>query len=366
MFDRSVAENVAYGLRKRGETKSEKDEKVHQALQWAGLSHLVDRNATQLSGGEKQRVALTRARVLSPSLLLLDEPFSNMDLSSRKKTITLIGKLKADGISTIVTSHEPEVARSIGDEHRHLCKTGPSRFTIVQPFLYKNGASERFTMATSSEKNSADGSRHEAGNMPDVNAPDPRVTAVILAGGRAQRMGGEDKGLISLAGKPMVNYIVDAVLPQAGRLIVNANRNLEIYQALGFPVVEDMIGEYYGPLVGMASAMRATETEFLLTVPCDSPLIPKQLAKQLLNDLLAQQAEISVVHDGTRMQPVFALLRRELLDDLLNYLQQGGRKIDTWYAQHKLVLSDFSADADCFVNVNTPEERIEIEKRISQ
>lgn len=380
MFDRSVAENVAYGLRRRGADKKTVQNKVHQALEWAGLLHLADRNAQQLSGGEKQRVALTRARVLSPKVLLLDEPFSNMDLGARKQTISLIAKLKSEGISTIVTTHEPEVAEAIGDAHRHLCKTGPSRFTIVQPFLYQDTTSGGLTMdskvqpptpsaQTNNRKSNADvlpSNQPEPVTTKDKQADTPiqNATAVILAGGRARRMGGDDKGLIELAARPMIEYIIDAVRPQVKTLIINANRNLSYYQQLGFPVVEDMMGEYFGPLVGMASAMQVTETEYLLTVPCDSPLVPPDLAERLYRALERETAEISVAHDGERMQPVFALIKRDLLTDLINYLEQGGRKIDTWYAQHRLALADFSTDVDCFLNVNTPDERNALEKRL--
>jgi molybdenum cofactor guanylyltransferase len=194
--------------------------------------------------------------------------------------------------------------------------------------------------------------------------PFQNITAVILAGGRARRMGGEDKGLIELAGRPMIEHIIDAVRPQVKTLIINANRNLAYYQQLGYPVVEDMMGDYFGPLVGMASALRITGTDYLLTVPCDSPFVPTHLAERLYQALEREQAEISVVHDGTRMQPVFALLKRHLLPNLIEYLENGGRKIDIWYAQHRLALADFSSDVDCFLNVNTPDERNALEKRL--
>jgi len=106
MFDRSVEDNLAYGLRNQGLPQAQIRQRVEQALDWAGILHLADRNARHLSGGEKQRVALTRARILAPRLLLLDEPIANMDLESREQTIGLIGRLKADGIGAIVTLHQ--------------------------------------------------------------------------------------------------------------------------------------------------------------------------------------------------------------------------------------------------------------------
>jgi molybdopterin-guanine dinucleotide biosynthesis protein A len=179
---------------------------------------------------------------------------------------------------------------------------------------------------------------------------------VILAGGMGRRMGGQDKGLLRLHGRPLVARVVDALLPQVGSLLINANRNLDSYRALGHPVVQDTVGDFFGPLVGMASAMQAAATPYLLSVPCDSPLLPGDLCARLYRTLKSADAHISVAHDGSRMQPVFALLRRELLPDLLDYLRGGGRKIDTWYGRHRLALADFSDRSDAFLNINTPEE----------
>ncbi len=193
-----------------------------------------------------------------------------------------------------------------------------------------------------------------------ISVPVKDITAVILAGGRSQRMGGEDKGLVELAGKTMVDHVIEHIRPQAGGVIINANRNLERYQAFGYPVVSDDIGDYAGPLAGMASAMRLAETDYLATVPCDSPLIPDNLVQRLYEVLIRDSADISVAHDGVRLQPVCALLRRSLLPSLLDYLHAGGRKIDIWYGQHHFVTADFSDTPDSFVNVNTPQEHSRI------
>ena len=191
------------------------------------------------------------------------------------------------------------------------------------------------------------------------------ITAVILAGGKARRMDGEDKGLITLHDRTMVDYIITALRPQAGNIIINANRNQEQYGACGLPVVADMLGDYFGPLVGMATGMHTTDKPYIVTVPCDSPFIPDTLVETLYRALDEDHAEISVAHDGTRMQPVFALLRCELLPSLLSYLNEGGRKIDTWYSQHHLALADFSGTPDTFMNLNTPEDRRALENRIT-
>jgi len=190
------------------------------------------------------------------------------------------------------------------------------------------------------------------------------ITAVILAGGKARRMSGEDKGLINLNGRALIDYIISALRPQAGDILINANRNLQQYGRYGLPVVADMLGDYFGPLVGMATGMHTTDRPYIVTVPCDSPFIPGALVETLYRNLDDQQADISVAHDGTRMQPVFALLRCELLPDLLTYLGEGGRKIDTWYDRQRLAIADFSNSPDTFLNLNTPEDKLLLESRI--
>ncbi|HAJ93158.1 MAG TPA: molybdenum cofactor guanylyltransferase MobA [Gammaproteobacteria bacterium] len=195
--------------------------------------------------------------------------------------------------------------------------------------------------------------------------PTDDITGVILAGGKARRMGGADKGLITLQDKPMIDYIITGLQPQVGKLVINANRNPERYSAYGLPVIADMLGDYFGPLVGMATGMHATDKPYIVTVPCDSPFIPDMLVETLYRALHDQQADISVAHDGTRMQPVFALLRCELLPSLLAYLEAGGRKIDTWYSQHHTALADFSDSPDTFMNLNTPEDKRVLESRVA-
>jgi molybdenum cofactor guanylyltransferase len=204
-------------------------------------------------------------------------------------------------------------------------------------------------------------------NMTDFREAEIRrgqITGVILAGGRAQRMGGRDKGLIELCGRPMAEHVLTALRPQVGCVIINANRNREQYAALGCPVVADSIGEYFGPLAGTASALQAADTDYVLTVPCDSPLVPEDLALRLAQALAREGAEIVVAHDGERMQPVFALVSRSLLPSLLAYLEAGERKIDLWFARHRLALADFSDRPETFLNVNTPEERAALEDRL--
>jgi len=191
------------------------------------------------------------------------------------------------------------------------------------------------------------------------------ITAVILAGGRARRMHGEDKGLIELLDRPLLDYIIAGLRPQVGSILVNANRNLARYREFGYCVIEDILDNFCGPLAGMATAMQAARTPLLLTLPCDSPFVPVHLVDTLYRAMTATGAEISVAHDGERMQQVHALLRCELLPDLLDYLDNGGRRVDTWYAQHRMALADFSASPEGFLNLNIPQDKQVIEAMLA-
>jgi len=179
---------------------------------------------------------------------------------------------------------------------------------------------------------------------------------VVLAGGRARRMGGQDKGLIELNRTPLIEYALAALQGQVDTILVNANRNIKRYAGMGYPVIEDRHSGFSGPLAGMASALAVMQTRYLVTVPCDSPALPHDLVDRLLDARAETGAELAVAHDGTRMQPVFALLQRSLLPGLERFLDADGRKIDQWYAQHRLALADFSDQPDAFINVNTPED----------
>ncbi len=191
-------------------------------------------------------------------------------------------------------------------------------------------------------------------------------TGVILAGGQARRMGGQDKGLIELNGSPMVQYVLDAIVPQVNKVIINANRNQDIYAHYGYEVIGDEFEGFFGPLAGMASSMRAVNTPFMLTVPCDSPFVPDDLAKRLYLQMIKKDADISVAHDGNRIQPVFVLLKTSLLDSMLDFLNKGERKIDKWFEQHNLAVTDFSDKPDTFININDRDDLTMIESRLKE
>lgn len=194
---------------------------------------------------------------------------------------------------------------------------------------------------------------------------DGALTGVILAGGKARRMGGIDKGLVEVAGRPLIAHVIAKIGPQVDRLMINANRNVEQYEAFGCSVVPDQLEDFQGPLAGMASALDTATTELVLFVPCDSPLLPHDLAARLIEARIAADADIAVAHCG-RLQPVFALMRRTLLPHLRAAMADGERKIDRWYDRHTMVTVEFSDQPNGFLNINTPEQQAELELLLTE
>jgi molybdopterin-guanine dinucleotide biosynthesis protein A len=191
------------------------------------------------------------------------------------------------------------------------------------------------------------------------------ITAIVLAGGRGSRMGGVDKGLQNFHGTPLALHTVLRLQMQEGGLVselmINANRNLSAYEAFGAPVWPDTLSDYAGPLAGFMTGLERCETPYLLTVPCDTPLFPFDLVQRLAQAFEDDSTEIAMAaaleEDGQlRAQPVFCLMRVELLESLVAFTQAGGRKIDRWTDQHKTVLVPFNLpgdDARAFCNTNT-------------
>lgn len=183
-----------------------------------------------------------------------------------------------------------------------------------------------------------------------------QITGLILAGGKARRMGGIDKGLIAFKGQSMVKHVIKRLSTQVGAILINANREIERYQSLGFNVVTDEINDFAGPLAGLHAGMRVAKTEFILSVPCDSPLLPNDLSQRLMTALESQNADIAVAKIGEQHHPVFCLCRTILAQDLETYLNAGGRKVDEWQKKHAYVEVRFDDNPSAFSNVNTPEE----------
>ncbi|HEX2545169.1 MAG TPA: molybdenum cofactor guanylyltransferase MobA [Ramlibacter sp.] len=195
--------------------------------------------------------------------------------------------------------------------------------------------------------------------------PRDDITGVILAGGRGSRMGGADKGLQNFRGMPMAMFTLLRLAPQVGEVMVNANRNLSAYESMGVPVWPDSLSDYAGPLAGFLTGLEHCETPFLVTVPCDTPLFPPDLVERLGAALEREDAEIAMAaapeEDGqVRAQPVFSLMRRELMESLVRFTHGGGRKIDAWTAQRRTVLVPFE-DAAAFSNANTVVELHKLE-----
>jgi molybdopterin-guanine dinucleotide biosynthesis protein A len=194
--------------------------------------------------------------------------------------------------------------------------------------------------------------------------PRESVTGLVLAGGLARRMGGEDKGLVELAGRPMIEHVLDGLRSQVGTLLINANRNRERYAAFGHAVLPDTLEGFQGPLAGVLAGLRQLGTEFLVTVPCDAPLLAPDLVARLHRACSERGADLAVASDGRRQQPVFLLLRASVAPGLEAYLAAGGRKIDAWLAALRVAEADFSDRPDTFVNVNDPDERRRVEQRL--
>ena len=188
------------------------------------------------------------------------------------------------------------------------------------------------------------------------------ITGVILAGGRATRMDGKDKGLIRLREHYLIEHVITALRPQVDSLFINANRNHERYRQLtNLPIIPDLIADYPGPLAGIATGLHHATTEHVVFTPCDSPLIPHDLVARLYQAMQQQQAAISTVMIDGCLQPVFALIQRHLLVELLGFLHSGQRKVEVWYQQYPLATIDCSDQAANFVNLNSPTELAQLD-----
>lgn len=182
-----------------------------------------------------------------------------------------------------------------------------------------------------------------------------RITGIVLAGGQGRRMGGIDKGLQALRGKPMAQWVIERFATQVDELLINANQNIEQYQSLGYRVIPDAIGGFAGPLAGLHRGLTEAAHPLVVTAPCDSPFLPLDLVAQLKAALEQNNADLAVAKTGEQPHPVFSLCRKSVLPSLTAFLESGGRKIDLWYSQLKVAEVPFSDEA-AFRNINTREE----------
>lgn len=182
------------------------------------------------------------------------------------------------------------------------------------------------------------------------------VSGVILAGGRSTRFQGQDKGLLHLAGRPLIAHVIARVQPQVQDLAINANRHHAAYQSYGLPVYGDVCGDYAGPLAGMLTALHHAAGEYVLVVPCDMPHLPQDLAAELWRGLHAANARVAVAHDGARLQAAVALLRRDARPALVAALAAQQLKTARWMHEQQAAIVDFSAQADAFFNLNQAQD----------
>lgn len=201
------------------------------------------------------------------------------------------------------------------------------------------------------------------------------ITGLVLAGGRGSRMGGVDKGLQLFNGAPLVLHALQRLSPQVGHILINANRNVERYRAFDVPVFADGLADFAGPLAGFLVGLQHCETPYLLTVPCDTPLFPADLASRLVEGLQAEGADMAIAwapeanDDGSetlRPQPVFCLMRANLRENLVQFTEAGGRKVGAWIDMHKTALVPFDHkddSPDAFLNANTLAELRALEQQ---
>jgi molybdenum cofactor guanylyltransferase len=181
-----------------------------------------------------------------------------------------------------------------------------------------------------------------------------RVAAVVLAGGQGSRMGGADKGLIDYRGRLLVEWVLAAIAPQVDELVISANRNLDVYAALGHRVLPDSLPGFPGPLAGVLAALQAVAADWLLVVPCDTPHLPADLAARLLDGAKREQVPLAVAADALRTHHTCFIVRTGQREHLAAFLARGERAVRQWQAGLPSVLVAF--DAAAFANLNRPED----------
>jgi len=181
------------------------------------------------------------------------------------------------------------------------------------------------------------------------------ITAVILAGGQASRMDGEDKGLIVFRELPLISHVINITKLKVSQILISANRNFEEYANFGKVIRDDLEG-YQGPLAGISKALKVCSTPYLLVLPCDSPLIDSALIDSLIEKMEVSNVDICVAHDGSIMHATFALMQTKLEKSLEEFLGEGGRKMALWYRQQSLERIDVSSHLEVLTNLNRPED----------
>jgi molybdopterin-guanine dinucleotide biosynthesis protein A len=186
------------------------------------------------------------------------------------------------------------------------------------------------------------------------------ITALILAGGNARRMGGVDKGLVKVSGDFLICHVLDRIKSQVEFLMINANRNISTYKTLSDIVIQDLTNQRLGPLGGIQSGLYNCKTPYMISVPCDVPKIPLDICNRLYKNLRETDSDCSmpVTFDSEgnkRTHPAILLLKKELIQSLDLYLKSGGRKIDKWTGELKCTQVLFNNE-ESFLNINKPED----------
>ena len=192
------------------------------------------------------------------------------------------------------------------------------------------------------------------------------ISAIILAGGRATRMIGVDKGLVMLQQKPLIAHVIARLKPQVDEILINANREIAQYKTFGYPVLQDENDEFIGPLAGFSLGLQHAKHDYVLTVPCDSPLLPLDLVQRLMAAMLEHRADIAVASSDENTHPVFCLMKKSVLPSLTAYLGAGERKVSTWQKSQQYVEMDFSDCSDAFTNLNTFDDLADLELKLNK
>lgn len=184
----------------------------------------------------------------------------------------------------------------------------------------------------------------------------PEISAIVLAGGQARRMDGQDKGLIPLEGRALIAWVLERLAPQVDEIVVSANRHVDEYARFGHPVVGDASADYRGPLAGIHAAGQRAKGEWLLVAPCDTPFLPNDLAQRLLARARAEGARLACAADDAQVHPTAMLMHRDLLDSLGEYLARGQFKVRAWQTENGCAVARFTDDAHAFMNINSPDD----------
>ena len=192
-----------------------------------------------------------------------------------------------------------------------------------------------------------------------------QITGLILAGGRSSRMDGQDKGLLKLIDKPMIDYVIQRLKPQVEQILISANRHIGQYEQFGYPVLLDEYDDFRGPMAGMAKGLASIDSEYLLTVPCDGPLLPIDLAIRMLDYAQKMKNKAVFAFDGQHKQPTYNLLHSDLLPAILCSLQKKEYKLGKWLLDNNAGKVDFSDQKSAFLNVNTADDLKRLLKKLS-